>query len=709
MPIPKPPRAQHPNVFNKHHNEAALFTQTVRRWIEINPKNELRTHGQAVSSIVGKDHNDVFSRMKRKYKPYFYNAGSKFKLELEKIYEQHPEIWGIKKQPLSPELIGQQIIGALKDEVAESRKNPLRLKIERVRFVGKSNNVRVYQGYLKVEEDNPIVLPEGVRVKYSAKGFVTYVTVLEHVAGSDKVTFQSSRDLHESEEAILQTQNHLLIEQIIDNFDNYDWESSMVTRLTIGSFERVKRNCGEFNFTQGLDGSQLQALKDSLTNNLTYIWGPPGTGKSFLLARILLNFLFAGNEKTLVVSIANVAVDGLLLKLIKELRESEWGRQLLKEKRVVRLGYIGEAAEEAREVLPDTTRSEELRLQLSELKGRLKKATKSDDKAILLSLQDQIQRDLQAEVAKIIDEADIVFTTITRAENDQNLEEMEFQNLVFDEGGMINPPHLAALEHYGPKRIIVSGDFRQLGPIVLSASQRSERWLKKDLFGLIGENDAAVGSDLVSSLTHHRRCHPEIIELVNVPFYRGKLNPVQNESHVKLRKGYPFHDKSVVYLDQRNNSHFKVLRTASQSRINPTSKKIIINLIDPILKHHPKARIGIIAAYRGQVLSYRTAIDRWSKEHRYAVILAGTIHSFQGSEMDYIIWDMVDSRHEKIGNLYTGKEGERLVNVAISRAIGKLIVVGDVRNLSEGDGRNLVNLSTQRLMKQFEKFREFKN
>lgn len=75
--------------------------------------------------------------------------------------------------------------------------------------------------------------------------------------------------------------------------------------------------------------------------------------------------------------------------------------------------------------------------------------------------------------------------------------------------------------------------------------------------------------------------------------------------------------------------------------------------------------------------------------------------------MDYVIWDLVDSKHEKIGNLYTGKEGERLINVAISRAIGKLIVVGDVRNLSEGDGRNLVNLSTQRLMKGLLEYRDF--
>jgi superfamily I DNA and/or RNA helicase len=61
----------------------------------------------------------------------------------------------------------------------------------------------------------------------------------------------------------------------------------------------------------------------------------------------------------------------------------------------------------------------------------------------------------------------------------------------------------------------------------------------------------------------------------------------------------------------------------------------------------------------------------------------GTVHTFQGSECDVIIFDMVDcSKFEKgkkpyFGKIYAGEQGEQLLNVAISRARHKLIVVCD--------------------------------
>ena len=59
----------------------------------------------------------------------------------------------------------------------------------------------------------------------------------------------------------------------------------------------------------------------------------------------------------------------------------------------------------------------------------------------------------------------------------------------------------------------------------------------------------------------------------------------------------------------------------------------------------------------------------------------GTVHTFQGSECDVIIFDIVDcSKFEKgkktyFGRIYAGEQGEQLLNVAISRARHKLIVV----------------------------------
>jgi hypothetical protein len=59
-------------------------------------------------------------------------------------------------------------------------------------------------------------------------------------------------------------------------------------------------------------------------------------------------------------------------------------------------------------------------------------------------------------------------------------------------------------------------------------------------------------------------------------------------------------------------------------------------------------------------------------------IQVGTIHQFQGSEADVIIFDMVDGPSRPgLGKLLRGDTGLRLVNVAVSRARGKLIVLAD--------------------------------
>jgi len=72
-------------------------------------------------------------------------------------------------------------------------------------------------------------------------------------------------------------------------------------------------------------------------------------------------------------------------------------------------------------------------------------------------------------------------------------------------------------------------------------------------------------------------------------------------------------------------------------------------------------------------------------------IAAGTVHAFQGAEADIIIRDLVDSRDQPIGRLYRGDTGNRLVNVAISRAQGKLILIGDPETFLNGSGYQAVD------------------
>jgi hypothetical protein len=67
-------------------------------------------------------------------------------------------------------------------------------------------------------------------------------------------------------------------------------------------------------------------------------------------------------------------------------------------------------------------------------------------------------------------------------------------------------------------------------------------------------------------------------------------------------------------------------------------------------------------------------------------ISVGTVHTFQGSERDIIIWDLLEMRNFNIGRLYRGDEGDRLTNVAITRGRGKLILICDPEAFMSAQG-----------------------
>ena len=88
----------------------------------------------------------------------------------------------------------------------------------------------------------------------------------------------------------------------------------------------------------------------------------------------------------------------------------------------------------------------------------------------------------------------------------------------------------------------------------------------------------------------------------------------------------------------------------------------------------------------------------------------GTVHTFQGSESDVIIYDMVDCKtlesgqKANIGKIYAGSEGEQLLNVAISRARHKLIVIADASYLVSIPG-NKISKRTQEIFTLINKYR----
>jgi superfamily I DNA and/or RNA helicase len=106
--------------------------------------------------------------------------------------------------------------------------------------------------------------------------------------------------------------------------------------------------------------------------------------------------------------------------------------------------------------------------------------------------------------------------------------------------------------------------------------------------------------------------------------------------------------------------------------------------------------VAVITPYRAQVASIKDALkpmlDRSAEARRDggASPHVGTIHTFQGSERDVVILDLVENRGETIGLLFLEESGDRLGNVAITRAKGKLVVLADPRAFIDAAGHRSV-------------------
>lgn len=262
---------------------------------------------------------------------------------------------------------------------------------------------------------------------------------------------------------------------------------------------------------------------------------------------------------------------------------------------------------------------------------------------------------------------------------------------------MLALPSLIALSSNVKKRIILVGDFMQLSPIALT----TDELLVENVFDMSGINIEDDHHKAMFPLLNQRRSQEKIVDLINSTFYKNKL-VAHNKEIDTIAKVPPFQKSVIAMKDVKDGS----LRfTKGGTRQNMKNATVVMDILDKYyqLSGNEDFSIGIITPYRGQVsLLYKLLSERLYPDEFMGRIKIGTIHTFQGSECDVIIYDVVDRRLQedgkksRIGKIYAGKEGEHLLNVAISRAKHKLIIVGEADFIRNVPG-NVITPRTQKI------------
>ncbi|MBR5566081.1 MAG: AAA family ATPase [Roseburia sp.] len=428
---------------------------------------------------------------------------------------------------------------------------------------------------------------------------------------------------------------------------------------------------------QGIKSGQNLAFHRATSEGITFIWGPPGTGKTETLANIALEHIKSG-RRVLMLSYSNVSVDGALLRVAKKAD--------LPDGKIIRYGYP-----RTKELLESKTltsyqfvlhRNPEKATEYHELTERKRKLKRKDPERVEINKKlNKIREYLLEEEKVLIQNSAFVATTVSKATVDKAIYNQRFDVVIFDEASMAYVPQIVFAASIAKKYFVCLGDFRQLPAIV---QNNAEERLTRDIFEYTGITDAVEndqGHEWLVMLDLQYRMHQDIADFVSEHMYHGKLKTSERiaESREEIAKCHPCPDSAMSLIDL-SGMYSVCTKTKDGSRINIMSALMCLRVAE---KNIAQYEVGIITPYSAQsrlVLAMIRDIQEYDK--RWHKVSCATVHQFQGSEKPVIVYDAVDCfRMPYPGMLLTSLKNDtanRLFNVALTRAKGKFVLVANV-------------------------------
>lgn len=693
-----------------------LFEKVIGKWRRRTDPSEGLTLTQIANLALGNGNSrntSIVGSTLSLFIRYFYAPKGpqayKWRVNWTAVQRDYPQLLDVGR-PTQPVDAGesmasplQQMMQALDDEIRavreEIEKHPLRSTI--VQELGKEGDGSfLYEAFVELPRDSELPIPEGVGIFLKWRSYlepnIVEATLLSYDPINSIIIFEVKQPLaprHKSTSFDVLPRIEELIHAVKAKLATLKSKPEALSwRLLNPQFQRKDKSWNNSLLELRLDRHQIDAVRACLKSDITFLWGPPGTGKTHTLAHLIVTAALAGH-KVIATAIANVAVDQLAIRVIRSLEEhGSRGKGLLDAGRVLRFGHprLPEVSGEPR-LFPNKLEIQRLRKLLHEARLRHRELPTSD--RVGRALAQKVIEDLKSELRKVtketIEQSSIVLTTIVQPCIEPAFTETHFDMMVVDEASMVPIPYLTCMGMIPRERFVIAGDFKQLGPIAVSQSRAAFDWLHKDAFQLVGIHQNSSHSAL-KMLTVQRRMHERICDLINDTFYQGKLRTQVASERTAASKLPPLTTPAVfVCLLPEDGS--EALQTESGSRQNHKSAELTARFATHYAEISPKLEVGVITPYRAQASLIRRLIrDKKLPQAVSEKIKVGTVHSFQGAEADVIIWDLVDTQHRPIGRLYQGDTGSRLANVAISRAQGKLVIVGDPNVFSQGSGHRMV-------------------
>lgn len=422
-----------------------------------------------------------------------------------------------------------------------------------------------------------------------------------------------------------------------------------------------------------LNATQEEAVNKVLhAKDVAIVHGPPGTGKTTTLVEAVYETLHRENQ-VLVCAQSNMAVDWISEKLVDR------GVSVLRIGNPSRVNdkMLSFTYERRFESHPDYPQLWSIRKAIRELYARSRKGAERE--AVRQKINSLKDRATELEIRineSLFSEARVIACTLVGSAN-RLLTGQKFGTLFIDEAAQ-------ALEAAcwipirKADRVILAGDHCQLPPTV-KAPEALRAGLGHTLMQTIVKNKP----DTVSLLKLQYRMNDEIMRFSSEWFYGGML---QSAPEVKYRSILDF-DTPIEWINTEGLDCNEEFIGENYGRINKSEAELSIEQLKGYITKIGRERflderidVGMISPYKAQVQYLRRLVrnDAFFKPYRQAITI-NTVDGFQGQERDVILISLVRANEEgQIGFL----NDLRRMNVAITRARMKLIILGDASTLT---------------------------
>ena len=422
-----------------------------------------------------------------------------------------------------------------------------------------------------------------------------------------------------------------------------------------------------------LNRTQEEAVNNVLhAKDVAIVHGPPGTGKTTTLVEAIYETL-QRESQVLVCAQSNMAVDWISEKLVDR------GVNVLRIGNPSRVNdkMLSFTYEHRFESHPDYPQLWGIRRAIRDLYAKLRETTNRENiRTKINSLKDRAT-ELEVRInAALFAESRVIACTLVGSAS-RLLVGQRFGTLFIDEAAQaLEAACWIAIRK--AERVIFAGDHCQLPPTV-KCLEALRGGLGNTLMQCIVEQKP----ETVSLLQVQYRMNDEIMRFSSEWFYHGML---QSAPEVKYRGILDF-DIPIEWINTETMDCNEEFIGENYGRINKPEAELSVGQLKDYVNRIGKDRfleeridVGLISPYKAQVQYLRQLIkrDAFFKPFR-SLITVNTVDGFQGQERDVIIISLVRANEEgQIGFL----NDLRRMNVAITRARMKLIILGDVSTLT---------------------------